>query len=125
MPYGAGYAAAKAALINLVRTMAVEWGEAGIRVNAVACGTILSAEARRWAEGIEEAARGVVPLGRCGDPDEIAGAVSFLLSDLASYVSGAVLSVDGGALARAPYNDVHDIPVFVTDEALRRRLTEP
>jgi NAD(P)-dependent dehydrogenase (short-subunit alcohol dehydrogenase family) len=123
MPFGAGYAAAKAALINLVRTMTVEWGEVGIRVNAVACGTILSAEARRWAEGIEEAARGVVPLGRCGDPDEIASAVAFLLSDLASYVSGAVLSVDGGALARAPYNDGHELPVFVTDEALRRRLT--
>ena len=112
MPFGAGYAAAKAALVNLTRTMAVEWGRSGIRVNAVACGTILSAEARRWAEGVEEAARTSVPLGRCGEPEEIGGAVLFLLSDLASYVNGAVLSVDGGALARAPYNDEHDIPVL-------------
>jgi len=122
MPYGAGYAAAKAALINLTRTMAVEWGSRGIRVNAVACGTIMSAEARRWAEGVDEVARDAVPLGRCGEPDEIAAAVLFLLSDLASYVSGSVLSVDGAALARAPYNDRDDLPVFITDEALRRRL---
>lgn len=87
MPFGAGYAAAKAALINLTRTMAVEWGGANIRVNAVACGTILSAEARRWAEGVEAAAKGVVPLGRCGEPDEIAATVLFLLSDLAGYIA--------------------------------------
>ena len=122
MPYGAGYAAAKAALVNLTRTMAVEWGHSGIRVNAVACGTIQSAEARRWAGGVDDAARRVVPLGRPGEPDEIAGPVLFLLSDLARYVSGAVLGVDGGALARAPYNDEHDIPVFITDPELHRRL---
>lgn len=122
MPYGAGYAAAKAALNNLTRTMAVEWGSAGIRVNAVSCGTIMSAEARRWAEGVEEAAKSAVPLGRCGEPDEIAGAVAFLLSDLASYISGEVLRVDGGALARAPYNDSNNIPVFITDKELHERI---
>lgn len=123
MPYGAGYAAAKAALINLTRTMAVEWGGAGIRVNAVACGTILSAEARRWATGVEEAARTVVPLGRCGEPEEIAGAVLFLLSELAGYINGEVISVDGGALARAPYNDANNIPVFITDQSLHEKIT--
>lgn len=122
MPYGAGYAAGKAALNNLTRTMAVEWGSAGIRVNAVSCGTIMSAEAKRWAEGVEEAARTAVPLGRCGEPDEIAGAVVFLLSGLASYISGEVLRVDGGALARAPYNDNNNIPVFITDKELHERL---
>ncbi len=122
MPYGAGYAAAKAALNNLTRTMAVEWGGAGIRVNAVSCGTIMSAEARRWAEGVEEAARHAVPLGRCGEPEEIAATVAFLLSDLASYISGEVICVDGGALARAPYNDGNNIPLFITDQALHERL---
>lgn len=122
MPYGAGYAASKAALVNLTRTMSVEWGGARIRVNAIACGTIQTTESRRWAEGVEEAARRVVPLGRTGEPEEIAGAALFLLSDLASYVSGIVLSVDGGALARAPYNDEHDVPVFITDPAIRERL---
>ncbi len=122
MPYGAGYAAAKAALNNLTRTMAVEWGSAGIRVNAVSCGTIMSAEARRWAEGIDEVAKSAVPLGRCGEPDEIAAAVVFLLSDMASYISGEVIGVDGGALARAPYNDSNNIPVFITDPALHGRI---
>ncbi len=122
MPYGAGYAAAKAALNNLTRTMAVEWGSAGIRVNAVSCGTIMSAEARRWAEGVEEAARAAVPLGRCGEPEEIAATVAFLLSDLASYISGEVIRVDGGALARAPYNDSNNIPVFITDKDLHARI---
>ena len=122
MPFGAGYAAAKAALVNLTRTMAVEWGSVRIRVNAIACGTIQTAEARRWAEGVEEAARRVVPLGRTGEPEEIAGAALFLLSDLSSYVSGTVLGVDGGALARAPYNDEHDLPVFITDDMIRDRL---
>lgn len=122
MPYGAGYAAGKAALNNLTRTMAVEWGAAGIRVNAVSCGTIMSAEARRWADGVEEVAKSVVPLGRCGEPDEVAATVVFLLSDLASYISGDVIKVDGGALARAPYNDANNIPVFITDKSLHNRL---
>lgn len=122
MPYGAGYAAAKAALNNLTRTMAVEWGSAGIRVNAVSCGTVMSAEARRWAEGVEEAAKSAVPLGRCGEPEEIASTVAFLLSDLASYISGEVVRVDGGALARAPYNDSNNIPVFITDKELHERI---
>lgn len=122
MPYGAGYAASKAALVNLTRTMAVEWGGLGVRVNAVACGTIQSEHSRQFARGTEEAARRVVPLGRPGRPDEIAGAVAFLLGGLSSYVTGAVLGVDGGALARAPYNDEHDLPVFITDPGIRSRL---
>lgn len=122
MPYGAGYAAAKAALNNLTRTMAVEWGSAGIRVNAVSCGTIMSSEARRWAEGVDEVAKSAVPLGRCGEPHEIAATVVFLLSDLASYISGEVVGVDGGALARAPYNDSNNIPVFITDTNLHERI---
>jgi len=122
MPYGAGYAAAKAALNNLTRTAAVEWGSAGIRVNAVSCGTIMSSEAKRWADGVDEIAKTAVPLGRCGEPEEIAATVVFLLSDLASYITGEVVGVDGGALARAPYNDANNIPVFITDANLHQRI---
>jgi NAD(P)-dependent dehydrogenase (short-subunit alcohol dehydrogenase family) len=133
MAYGAGYGAAKAALINLTRSMAVEWGRYQLRVNAVAPGTIRTQKLGRArfdqaAPGAGDSAemqrvtRAVIPLGRRGEPDDIAGAVLYLLSDLARYVSGQVLAVDGGALARAPYNDGDNLPVFVTDAALRARL---
>jgi len=127
MPFAAGYAAAKAALINLTRTMALEWGSAGIRVNAIAPGSIATAKLgrERFDDGAEEKDRvagQVVPLGRRGRPDDIAGVAMFLLSDLAAYVSGQAIAVDGGMLARPPYNDAEGLPVFMTDPALRGRL---
>lgn len=127
MPFGAGYAAAKAALINLTRTMAAEWGAAAVRVNAIAPGSIATAKLgrQRFDSGTDEkdrAAKAVVPLGRRGLPDDIAGVALFLLSDLAAYVSGQVIAVDGGMLARPPYNDADGLPVFMTDPALRDRL---
>jgi NAD(P)-dependent dehydrogenase (short-subunit alcohol dehydrogenase family) len=128
MAYGAGYGAAKAALINLTRSMAVEWGRYRLRVNAVAPGTIRSQKLGRTrfdtAESPEmrQKSREVIPLGRRGESEDVAGAVLYLLSDLADYVTGQVLGVDGGALARAPYSDADNLPVFVTDPALRARL---
>ncbi|MEZ5177576.1 MAG: SDR family NAD(P)-dependent oxidoreductase [Acidimicrobiales bacterium] len=95
---GAGaYGATKAGIALLVQQMAVEWGPSGIRANAVAPGLVdggmsgpiyADAEVRRLRE-----AR--VPLGRLGTPDDVAGAVLFLLSDAAAYVSGTELLVDG------------------------------
>jgi len=128
MAYGAGYAAAKAALINLTRTMAVEWGRHNLRVNAVAPGTIRARKLGRARFDLEEdeamrqRTRDVIPLGRRGMPEDIAGAVLFLLSDLSAYVTGDVITVDGGALARPGYNDGENLSVFVTDPALRRRM---
>lgn len=127
MPYGAGYGAAKAALVNLTRTMAIEWGRHGVRVNAVAPGSIRVDRVGRArydgdADGVAEAIAAAVPLGRRGEGDEIASAVLFLLSDLASYVNGHTLVVDGGSSCRPPYNDADDLPVFVSDQALRARL---
>jgi NAD(P)-dependent dehydrogenase (short-subunit alcohol dehydrogenase family) len=128
MAYGAGYGAAKAALINLTRSMAVEWGRLDLRVNAVAPGTIKTRKLGRASfdtvepEDMRRKTREVIPLGRRGEPADIAGAVLFLLSDLSGYVTGQTLAVDGGMLARAPYNDGDNLPVFVTDPALRKRL---
>jgi NAD(P)-dependent dehydrogenase (short-subunit alcohol dehydrogenase family) len=127
MPYGAAYGASKAALVNLTRTMAIEWGRRGIRVNAVAPGTIRVERIGRptFGNDSEEMAAAVtaaVPLGRRGNGDEVASAVLFLLSDLASYVNGHTLVVDGGSSIVPPYNDADDLPVFVADPALRARL---
>ncbi len=123
LPFGAGYAAAKAGLIGLTRTAALEWGPHGIRVNAVAPGTVRTP--RNQAEAHDEdtaAERAAIPLGRRGEPADIAGAVLFLLSDLAAFVSGHVLVVDGGSSVRPSYLDAENLPVFVKDAGLRARL---
>jgi len=101
------YESAKAALLALTRSTAVDYGPAGIRTNCVSPGLILSERAREWLEGgprRREAMAAVTPLRRPGKPEEIAAVVSFLLSDDASYINGAVIQVDGGALAGLPEN---------------------
>jgi NAD(P)-dependent dehydrogenase (short-subunit alcohol dehydrogenase family) len=99
------YGPAKFAASGLTKHLAVEWADKGIRVNAVAPGTILTEAVRRLpdepggAEYIEEI-RKVHPMGRLGEPDEVARAIVFLASDDASFITGAILPVDGGYLAR-------------------------
>lgn len=97
----AGYAASKGAMRQLTRVMALELIGHGIRVNAVGPGTIATDMAARAVLDDPATRRTVLsrtPIGRLGDPDEIAKAVSFLASDDASYVVGQTVYVDGGRL---------------------------
>lgn len=93
------YSSSKAAIINLTRSLACEWGEQGVRVNCVAPGYIrtplvdqLEAEGKIDAERIS----GRTPLARMGNPSEIAHAVAYLSSDWSSYITGVTIPVDGG-----------------------------
>lgn len=93
-------AAAKAGVVNLTRTLAVEWARHGIRVNAISPGPVDTAESRErlWpTEEIREHILRRIPLARFGTEAEVANACAYLVSDYAAYVTGDVLTIDGGA----------------------------
>src|SRR3954469_21020339 len=95
----AAYASSKAAIIGLTRDLAQQWtGRKGIRVNALAPGFYPSEMTEQYPEGYLDAMMIRVPAGRGGEPDELVCAAIFLASDASSYVTGALLPVDGGML---------------------------
>ena len=96
-PRRVAYCASKAALVQMTRVMAVDWAEYGIRVNAIAPGpTRTPFTSMASASGAMPVQADQVPLGRMAEPDEMIGAVVYLASDAASFVTGTVLTVDGG-----------------------------
>lgn len=99
------YGAAKAALENLTRTMAAEWGHRGIRVNAVAPGVVMTEELAKTLDSESRIRRQVetVPLQRLGTPDDIGPLCAYLVSDEAAWTSGALIPVNGGSFVPMGY----------------------
>lgn len=96
-PSGCGYPASKFAVNGLTKSLARELGKDGIRVNAVAPGVIMTDMMKKVPEERIKGIIATIPLGRIGKPEDIANAFLFLASDMASYVTGEILSVDGAA----------------------------
>ncbi len=90
------YASSKGGLVALTRTLARELGPSGIRVNAVAPGTITTPPVAKQMAGREDAVCATIPLRRLGTPEDVAKVVLFLASDLSAYVTGAVVDINGG-----------------------------
>ena len=94
-PSGVGYPASKFAVNGLTKSLARELGKYNIRVNAVAPGVTRTDMVAALPEEMVKRVSAPIPLGRVGEPEEVASCFLFLASDMASYVSGTILSVDG------------------------------
>jgi NAD(P)-dependent dehydrogenase (short-subunit alcohol dehydrogenase family) len=97
------YVASKHAVLGLTKSAALEYAKSGIRINAIAPGVVETGMLERAAEDNKqfvETLKSMHPIGRIGDPEEIANAVVWLLSDKASFVLGHTLLVDGGVVSR-------------------------
>jgi NAD(P)-dependent dehydrogenase (short-subunit alcohol dehydrogenase family) len=96
LPGQVAYTAAKAGLVGMTRTLAGEWGRHGIRCNVIMPGLIGTPKVLALPEPIRAAMSDALPLGRIGEPTELAATIAFLLSPAAAYITGAVIRVDGG-----------------------------
>lgn len=121
-PYHVAYGTAKAAIVAATRTLAVELAGDGIRVNAVAPGVTETAASATYVEADPERDQRAIAMGRRGTPQEQAGAILFLLSDLAGYVTGQTLLVDGGLNLKWTHLGADNTSLFLKDDSFREAI---
>jgi NAD(P)-dependent dehydrogenase (short-subunit alcohol dehydrogenase family) len=121
-PYHIAYGTAKAALVAATRTLAVELALDNIRVNAVAPGVTATPASLAYVDEDEARDRKAIAMGRRARPDEQAGAILFLLSDLSSYITGQTLLVDGGLNLKWTHLDADNTSLFLKDQSFREAI---
>ncbi|MDT3439873.1 MULTISPECIES: SDR family NAD(P)-dependent oxidoreductase [unclassified Pseudofrankia] len=122
-PFHIGYGTAKAALVAATRTMAVELALDDIRVNAVAPGVTATPASRTYVDEDPERDARAIAMGRRARPEEQAGAILFLLSDLSSYITGQTILVDGGLNLKWTHLGADNTSLFLKDEGFRAAVT--
>jgi NAD(P)-dependent dehydrogenase (short-subunit alcohol dehydrogenase family) len=122
-PFHVAYGTAKAAIVAATRTLATELAPVGIRVNAVAPGVTETAASATYVDADPERDQRAIAMGRRGTPEEQAGAILFLLSDLAGYVTGQTLLVDGGLNLRWTHLGADNTSLFLKDESFREQIS--
>jgi NAD(P)-dependent dehydrogenase (short-subunit alcohol dehydrogenase family) len=122
-PLHIGYGTAKAAMVAATRTMAVELAQAGIRVNAIAPGVTATPASEMYVDADAERDRTAIAMGRRGRPEEQAGAILFLLSDLSNYITGQTILVDGGLNLKWTHLDSENTSLFLKDQDFRAAIT--
>jgi NAD(P)-dependent dehydrogenase (short-subunit alcohol dehydrogenase family) len=121
-PYHVAYGTAKAAIVAVTRTLALELSLDNIRVNTIAPGTTVTPGAGAYIDEDPERDRRAIAMGRRANPDEQAGPILFLLSDLSTYITGQTILVDGGLNLRWTHLGGDNTSVFLKDENFRAAI---
>jgi NAD(P)-dependent dehydrogenase (short-subunit alcohol dehydrogenase family) len=121
-PFHIAYGTAKAAVVAMTRTMAAELALDNIRVNAVAPGVTATAASRTYVDDDPDRDRTAIAMGRRGTPEEQAGAILFLLSDMSSYITGQTLLVDGGLNLKWTHLGADNTSLFLADDSFRAAI---